>query len=255
MCRVLGLSPSGYYAWVRRPPSARAKRDAELVLKIRKAYDEYRQVYGRPRLYAELKEAGEVVGEKRVGRLMKQEGEPEASGAEDDPAERGCSPCSRSRRTELHGRRTRPALGRRHHVYPGFRRVPLPGRRARCVEPPSERLGHGDAPAHGARPRLSEHGRLAAPARASDPSLGPRHATQVQEVVATPQERGGVAMAASKRRRSDRALRPPMGSPGRPPFPLPRARDVVKTSVFTRPRKRDSSKPTAPQINTPMEGL
>ena len=74
MCRVLGLSPSGYYAWVRRPPSARAKRDAELVLKIRKAYDEYRQVYGRPRLYAELKEAGEVVGEKRVGRLMKQEG-------------------------------------------------------------------------------------------------------------------------------------------------------------------------------------
>ena len=74
MCRVLGLSPSGYYAWVRRPPSARAKRDAELVLKIRKAYDEYRQEYGRPRLYAELKEAGEVVGEKRVGRLMKQEG-------------------------------------------------------------------------------------------------------------------------------------------------------------------------------------
>ena len=74
MCRVLGLSPSGYYAWVRRPPSARVKRDAELVLKIRKAYDEYRQVYGRPRLYAELKEAGEVVGEKRVGRLMKQEG-------------------------------------------------------------------------------------------------------------------------------------------------------------------------------------
>ena len=73
MCRVLGLSPSGYYAWVRRPPSARVKRDAELVLKIRKAYDEYRQVYGRPRLYAELKEAGEVVGEKRVGRLMKQE--------------------------------------------------------------------------------------------------------------------------------------------------------------------------------------
>ena len=69
MCRVLGLFPSGYYAWVRRPPSARAKRDAELVLKIRKAYDEYRQVYGRPRLYAELKEAGEVVGEKRVVRL------------------------------------------------------------------------------------------------------------------------------------------------------------------------------------------
>ena len=66
MCRVLGLSPSGYYAWVRRPPSARVKRDAELVLKIRKTYDEYRQVYGRPRLYAELKEAGGYRGRSRI---------------------------------------------------------------------------------------------------------------------------------------------------------------------------------------------
>ena len=74
MCRVLGLSPSGYYAWLQRPPSARAKRDAELVTKIRRAYEENRRVYGRPRIHAELKEEGEAVSEKRVGRLMKQEG-------------------------------------------------------------------------------------------------------------------------------------------------------------------------------------
>jgi putative transposase len=74
MCRVLGLSPSGYYAWLSRPPSARARRDAELVGKIRRVHEDNREVYGRPRIFAELKEEGERVGEKRVGRLMKQAG-------------------------------------------------------------------------------------------------------------------------------------------------------------------------------------
>ncbi len=74
MCRVLGLSPSGYYAWLKRPPSARARRDAELVAKIRTIHENNRSVYGRPRIFAELKENGEVVSEKRVGRLMRQEG-------------------------------------------------------------------------------------------------------------------------------------------------------------------------------------
>ena len=74
MCRALGLSPSGYYAWLSRPPSARARRDAELVLKIRRAHEDNRRVYGRPRIFAELRESGERVGEKRVARLMKQEG-------------------------------------------------------------------------------------------------------------------------------------------------------------------------------------
>ena len=74
MCRVLGLSPSGYYAWLDREPSARAKRDEELTERIEAVWSEKRRVYGRPRIYADLKEAGERVGEKRVGRLMKQAG-------------------------------------------------------------------------------------------------------------------------------------------------------------------------------------
>jgi putative transposase len=74
MCRVLGLSPSGYYAWLKRPPSARALRDAELIERIREVHEDNREVYGRPRIFAELKEEGERVGEKRVGRLMKQAG-------------------------------------------------------------------------------------------------------------------------------------------------------------------------------------
>ena len=74
MCRVLGLSPSGYYAWLKRPVSARAARDADLVVKIRQAHEDNRSVYGRPRIFAELKEQGERVGQKRVARLMRQEG-------------------------------------------------------------------------------------------------------------------------------------------------------------------------------------
>ena len=71
MCRVLDLSPSGYYAWLDREPSDRAKRDEKLTERIEAVWRENRRVYGRPRIYADLKEAGERVGEKRVGRLMK----------------------------------------------------------------------------------------------------------------------------------------------------------------------------------------
>ena len=74
MCRVLDLSPSGYYAWLDREPSARAKQDAQLTERIQTVWRENRRVYGRPRIYADLKKAGERVGEKRVGRLMKQAG-------------------------------------------------------------------------------------------------------------------------------------------------------------------------------------
>ena len=74
MCRVLELSPSGYYAWLDRTPSARARRDEELTERIEAVWSENRRVYGRPRIYADLKEAGERVGEKRVGRLMKRAG-------------------------------------------------------------------------------------------------------------------------------------------------------------------------------------
>ena len=74
MCGALGVSPSGYYAWLDRKPSDRARRDEELTVKIETIWKENRKVYGRPRIFAELKEDGEEVGEKRVGRLMEQAG-------------------------------------------------------------------------------------------------------------------------------------------------------------------------------------
>jgi putative transposase len=71
MCRVLGVSTSGYYAWQYRAPSARAQYDAELTMKIHTIHLESRGTYGAPRVHAELAAQGIRVGRKRVARLMR----------------------------------------------------------------------------------------------------------------------------------------------------------------------------------------
>ena len=74
MCRVLGLSTSGYYAWLERPPSARARRDAALRVQVRESWEASRRTYGRPRIHADLIARGERVAPKRIARLMREEG-------------------------------------------------------------------------------------------------------------------------------------------------------------------------------------
>ena len=73
MCRVLGVSRSGFHAWTSRPPSARAVEDERLLERIHEIHQANRKVYGSPRIYAELRLAdGERIGRKRVERLMRQ---------------------------------------------------------------------------------------------------------------------------------------------------------------------------------------
>jgi putative transposase len=74
LCRALSVSPSGYYAWLDREPSARAKQDAELLRKIHVVHDESRGTYGVPRVHAMLAADDVFVGKKRVARLMKSAG-------------------------------------------------------------------------------------------------------------------------------------------------------------------------------------
>lgn len=74
MCRLLGVSTSGYYAWVKRSPSARAVRDAALSAQIRTIHARSRGIYGAPRIHAELREEGVYCSRKRVARLLRSAG-------------------------------------------------------------------------------------------------------------------------------------------------------------------------------------
>ena len=74
MCRLLGVSSSGYHAWVKRQPSRRSTADAELTAKIRTVHTASRGTYGAPRIHAELVAKGIRVGRKRVARLMRRAG-------------------------------------------------------------------------------------------------------------------------------------------------------------------------------------
>ena len=71
MCRVLGVSPSGYYAWTNRPPSHRTVENKRLLGRMREIHTFSRETYGQPRIYAELRDDGWQVNHKRVRRLMK----------------------------------------------------------------------------------------------------------------------------------------------------------------------------------------
>lgn len=69
--RVLKVHRSGYYAWLQHPLSARAMANETLTLKIREFYDQSMGIYGSPRIFCDLREAGLTCGENRVARLMK----------------------------------------------------------------------------------------------------------------------------------------------------------------------------------------
>jgi putative transposase len=74
MCRMLGVSRSGYYDWRDRSPSKRSREDAALGGKIREIHQRSRHTYGSPRVHAELRSMGTRCSRKRVARLMREAG-------------------------------------------------------------------------------------------------------------------------------------------------------------------------------------
>ena len=71
MCRLLDVSRSGFYEWLRNPLSDRALEDQRLLGLIRTAYTASSGVYGAPRIFLDLREAGETCSKHRVARIMR----------------------------------------------------------------------------------------------------------------------------------------------------------------------------------------
>ncbi len=72
MCRVLEVARSGYYDWLREPVSNHAQEDARLLRLIRASFIASHGIYGAPRVFLDLREAGETCSKHRVARLMRE---------------------------------------------------------------------------------------------------------------------------------------------------------------------------------------
>lgn len=72
MCRVLEVAPSGYYDWLIQPVSNRAHEDARLLRLVRASFVASHGIYGAPRVFLDLREAGETCSKHRIARLMRE---------------------------------------------------------------------------------------------------------------------------------------------------------------------------------------
>jgi putative transposase len=168
MCRMLGVSHSGFYAWQERAPSPRAIEDAVLTERIRMIHAASDENYGSPNIHAELPDEGTRVGRKRVARLMRL------------ASIRGTSRCRSLVVTTRRDARQRPApdLVKREFVAVGPNRLwvadmtYVPTRtgfiylaiRTRCMESAHRRLGDRGADDYRSGARRAEHGHCAAAA-------------------------------------------------------------------------------------------
>ena len=74
LCKVLGVSSSGYFAWKERPASLRQRDDMVLLAHVRAAFAVSNRTYGSPRMVHELRDSGLAIGRRRVARLMRENG-------------------------------------------------------------------------------------------------------------------------------------------------------------------------------------
>jgi transposase InsO family protein len=74
LCKFLGVSRAGFYAWRGREESKHAQEDRRLAVLVREAHERSRKTYGSPRVHAELAASDEHVSRKRIARIMRQEG-------------------------------------------------------------------------------------------------------------------------------------------------------------------------------------
>ena len=190
MCRVLGVSRSGFHAWQRRAPSARRREDERLLERIREIHAEQPR-----RLWLAAHPRRARARRRRAGRAQAR-GAPHAPGRpvgagrsqarqDDDPGAR--RPGLRGpRRPRVPRRGAQPAVGRGHHLPADVGGLAVPRRRPGRLRRPDRRLVDGRPHAHRARHRRAADGARAPPPGARpDLALRPGQPGRIQAVVAT----------------------------------------------------------------------
>lgn len=135
VCRVLGVAPSGYYAWLQQPISNRAQEDARPLRLIRASFIASHGIYGAPRVFLDLREAGETCSKHRccAADARSQSARParlshaalgsrEAVGADPQPAA-----------ATIHRDAPQQGVGYGYHLYSDLAGLALPGRRNKSV--------------------------------------------------------------------------------------------------------------------------
>jgi transposase InsO family protein len=143
MCRVLGVSTSGFYDWFERPESLRQQGNAALLLRIRESFGASDRTYGSPRIVRDLHDDGLGCSENRVARLMQVAGIKARHKRRRQPGQmlavvHSIAPNLLDR--QFGGNRTKPEMGSRLHLRMGGRRLAVCRRRTGPVFPTCRRL-------------------------------------------------------------------------------------------------------------------
>ena len=94
LCEALGVSRGGFYAWLRRPASARGWENRRLLAQVRISFEESDRTYGSPRVWRDLRAWGFTCGRHRVARLMRAAGLQGRRRRRRLPQDRGARPAS-----------------------------------------------------------------------------------------------------------------------------------------------------------------
>lgn len=178
MCTVLEVAPSGYYEWLQNPISNRAKEDARLLRLIRASFIASHGIYGAPRVFLDLREAGETCSKHRVERLMRQNGLRALHGYRTRRVSVGKPSVLIPNVLKRQFTVTRPnrGLGHRYNLHSHVARLAVPGRCHGSLLASDRGLGDAPNDSSRARARCSSDGRASkAPAPCVD-SLGSGYA-------------------------------------------------------------------------------
>ena len=137
LCEALGVSRSGFYAWLTRGPSARSRRDEMLSAKIRSSFAESDRTYGARRVWHDLLAAGIECGLHAIERLMRRSGLRARPRRRRLPIDLGDRPTAAISANvldrQLRGAGAQPQMGGGLHLHLDGRGLAVCGGRARPV--------------------------------------------------------------------------------------------------------------------------